>query len=182
MTMGFSIYFLVIAFVLVKVTRMPWKDVGITLRNTGPALRECLWVTVLILLILTGLKYWLTLHPGIFKGASLFDTSTIGLSFLTYALIAPIQEFITRGVLQGIVERIIGGKHDWIWAIIVSSTMFGAFHVYYSQALAILTIVSGFLWGYLYSRNRNLIGVSLSHFVVGNYLILLGFWSAVLAQ
>ena len=79
--------------------------------------------------------------------------------------------------MQKTVERIMPGKYNWIWASVVASMLFSVSHIFYSVELALLTMGSGFLWGYLYVRHKNIIGISISHFLVGNYLVLTNFWS-----
>ena len=35
------------------------------------------------------------------------------------------------------------------------------------------------IWGTLYARSRTLIGAILSHFVIGNVVIMIGFWDQI---
>jgi len=66
-----------------------------------------------------------------------------------------------------------------ISGVLAASVIFGVFHVFYSVELALLSIGASLLWGALYARSRTLIGPILSHFVIGNFLILIGFWDQI---
>lgn len=100
----------------------------------------------------------------------------IDLFFWTYTLLAPLQEFLMRGVLQSSVERILSGRHRTAWAVVTTAVLFGACHTTYSVPFALITVGAGLVWGWLYTRHRNLAGITLSHIIVGQAFILTGFW------
>jgi membrane protease YdiL (CAAX protease family) len=43
-------------------------------------------------------------------------------------------------------------------------------HLHMSFLFATLAFLPGLFWGWLFSRRRNLVGVTLSHAVVGGYV------------
>lgn len=180
MNLVVSSSFLIIAYVLVRRNRLPISSFGLTLRNAKKSIIESLWITVVVLLLITLVKIWAIYYWPLFKGMAIIDSGKIDGVFYAYLLIAPIQEFFTRGVLQGTVERILPGRYNWLWAIVVASCMFGVFHIHYTFALAFVTIISGFLWGCMYVRHKTIVGVSISHFFIGNYLVLVRFWDLLL--
>ena len=49
-------------------------------------------------------------------------------------------------------------------------SIFSAAHLYVSPGLAVIAFVAGLFWGWLYARQSGLIGVSVSH-------VLLGLWA-----
>ncbi len=180
-TAGFSGLFLVISVLVIWKTRLPLSFFGITFKNAKISLWESAWVTAVVMFILTLAKMWAVKNGDVFHDAAIIDWNLWGISYGTYIFIAPIQEFVSRGVLQSSLERSLSDSR-WrsFLAIVISSCVFGSFHIFYSLGLALLTVVSGFLWGYLFSRHRNIIGISLSHFVIGDYISLLGFWDLLL--
>ena len=94
---------------------------------------------------------------------------------LLYGLFSPVQEIIARGALQSSFHEFLTSKHRVLWAIILSNAMFAAFHIHVSTFLAVLAMFAGLFWGWLYSRQRSLIGVSVSHILTGWYaLFILG--------
>jgi CRP/FNR family cyclic AMP-dependent transcriptional regulator len=83
---------------------------------------------------------------------------------------APFQELIYRGGVQGPLSHFLTGRgRSWL-AIIGANIIFSAAHLYVSPGLAVMAFLAGLFWGWLYARQRGLIGVSVSH-------ILLGFWA-----
>ncbi|PKM78512.1 MAG: hypothetical protein CVU90_01885 [Firmicutes bacterium HGW-Firmicutes-15] len=180
-TAGFSGLFLVISILVIWKTNLPLSFFGITLNNMKKSLLESGLATIFVVAILTLVKIWAVKHWVVFQGAPIIDWSLWGVSYYTYVLIAPIQEFISRGVLQSSLERSMSdSRFRSFTAIVISSCVFGSFHIFYSLGLALLTVVSGFLWGYLFSRHKNIVGISLSHFIIGDYISLLGFWNLLL--
>jgi membrane protease YdiL (CAAX protease family) len=90
--------------------------------------------------------------------------------FLAYAVFVPLQELIYRGGLQGALEHFFVGPNSRWAAIICSNIIFSAGHLYISPGLSITAFCAGLFWGWLYSRQRGLAGVSVSH-------VVLGFWA-----
>jgi membrane protease YdiL (CAAX protease family) len=176
-TLIICLYFITISIGLIRRSGLPAGKFGLSFKNLKQSLTESLLVTVLILIVITSFKSWAINNWAVFQGYPIIDFGLIDWTFYTYLLIAPFQEFIARGVIQGSVERIIPGQYKSMWAIVVASILFSVSHIFYSVQLAVLTMVSGFLWGYLYMRHRNIIGISISHFIIGNYLVLTHFWS-----
>lgn len=176
-TLGFSLVFSVISVLIIRKTALPLTFFGLTRKRLSRSVGESLLATLLVVAATTGLKVYGIQHWEVFRGVPVVDWSLVGVSYFTYALIAPIQEFIRSGVLQSSLERNLASqKHHTFGAVVISSCVFGSFHIFYSVGMALLTVFSGFLWGYLYSRHRNIVGISLSHFLIGNYIALLGFW------
>lgn len=88
---------------------------------------------------------------------------------LAYVVFVPFQELIYRGSLQGALAHFLTGKwRSWL-AIIGSNIIFSAAHLYISPGLSITAFVAGIFWGWLYARQKTLVGVSVSH-------VILGFW------
>jgi len=67
-------------------------------------------------------------------------------------------------------------KHKGFIAIMVTTLLFGAMHIAYSFNLAMASFVASWMWGWMYHRQKNLIGVSISHYIIGVAAGLMGFW------
>ncbi len=176
-TLLICLYFIAVSTLLIRRSKLPISKFGLSFINLKQSLLESLAVSGVILMGITLFKGWAVQNWPVFTGYPIVDWSLIDWSFYAYLLIAPFQEFIARGVIQGSVERIMPGKYNFVWAIVVASMLFSVSHIFYSVELAIITMVSGFLWGYMYTKHRNIIGISISHFLIGNYLVLTHFWS-----
>ncbi|AET69949.1 GAF domain-containing protein [Desulfosporosinus orientis DSM 765] len=177
--------FLEISFVFANVwlvfrSGLPLNSFGITLLNTKKAIWESLLISAVLMSGLVIFKWYLLKKMPAFQGASIFTWNYVGWDYVTYIVVAPLQEFLTRGVLQGSIQRFLMGRFNWLWATILTSTLFGVFHVHESLMLGIAAIAGGMVWGSMYARHKNLIGVSLCHFLIGNWLGILGLWNMMI--
>ncbi|MCB9568147.1 MAG: cyclic nucleotide-binding domain-containing protein [Myxococcales bacterium] len=167
---------------VLMIRKLGWRldRFGVHLHRLGPVLGESLAVSAVILALLTAGKWLLIqLHPG-FAGAPLigfgarlemYGASKLIVLALSYAVFAPIQEFIARGVLQTALEEFVSFERKTLAAILISNLLFAALHLHVSYTLAGLAFVSGLLWGWMYARQRSLVGVAVSHVVIGLYAI-----------
>lgn len=86
---------------------------------------------------------------------------------IVYGLFVPIQEFVFRGIIQGRLQEFLLGRHKVMRAILISNLPFSMIHLHLSFSLAFFAYLSGLFWGWLYSKQKNLIGCSIHHFIVG---------------
>lgn len=89
--------------------------------------------------------------------------------YLFYIFVScPLQEFLYRGIF-GCYDN---GKN---YLLLLSSFMYSFVHIIYKDIITIiLTFIIGIIWFYLYRKDKNLFGVSLSHCIVGILTIFLG--------
>jgi len=52
-------------------------------------------------------------------------------------------------------------------AIVIANALFTAAHLYLSIGFALLAMIPGFLWGWLYARHGTLVAPVVSHIVLG---------------
>ena len=160
---------------MIKQTGSPLRTYGITLHNWQRSVSESLAWTLGVLGGLTALKWLLIKTLPRYADLPLFGpydtplTLHLLVTYGLYTLLAPVQEFIARGVMQTSFEWFYTGKYRALLAILLSNSLFAAAHVHLSAIFAAVTFVLGLLWGYLYARQRTLIGVSLSHILIGLY-------------
>ncbi len=158
---------------MVKHSRLPLKIIGLTTKNWKPAVKESLIGTAVVIIMSIAIKWILIQTVSKYNHLPLFHFDLSGqnylvFNFILYGLHSPIQEFIARGVLQGSLQHFFTGKNVALRAIIVSNALFSATHVHLMEGmLAILVFIPGLFWGWLYSRHENLIGVSISHLLIG---------------
>ena len=85
-----------------------------------------------------------------------------------------LQEFIARGVSQTLLVRFLDDKRGFRSATIIA-LIFADIHVYISWlATAVGAFLFGVLFGLIYLRQKNLIGVTLVHLAVGTAATLFG--------
>jgi CRP-like cAMP-binding protein/membrane protease YdiL (CAAX protease family) len=157
----------------------PWSFFGLTLRNWRQAVMEAIASSFVILGLGTLGKWWLLSHHPTLYGEALFEfgryafstpstTQAQIIALTMYGLVTiPIQELLAHGVIQSTLQVFLLGKWRYTFAIIITALVFGMTHLILSPLIALVTFVLGLLWGWLYKRHGTLIGVILSHFLVG---------------
>ncbi|MDX8376871.1 MAG: cyclic nucleotide-binding domain-containing protein [Mariprofundales bacterium] len=170
---------LILVFVFHKAIRQggyPISDYGVNIKDWQRNLIEGILFSLPILgLVLIG--KWLLIQwlpemsdaPLMSWGA---DNKKLGfdgllLDSLLYALFVPLQEFLARGCLQSTFSRFIVGRHIVLRSILMANLMFALLHIHLSITLAIFVFLPGLFWGWMYARHQSLVGVCISHILVG---------------
>lgn len=162
---------------MIRQSKLPIRIFGLTTQNWKPAVKESVLWSVFIVAVLVAIKWMLIRYVPRYHDLSLIDfhptqQKHLAFNFILYGLHSPVQEFIARGVLQGSLQHFFTGKNVTLRAIIISNALFSATHVHLmSGMLGVIVFVPGLFWGWLYSRHENLIGISISHLMIG--------WSAL---
>jgi CRP-like cAMP-binding protein len=183
-TLGLSIGLIVVSFVMMRRLGYPLAFYGLTTRGWRRAVLEGVVLTIPLCGVVVVLKWLLMRVAWGVSDAPIFDpfaalnmaaSPTAGAGTLLvmatiYALHAPLQEYLVRGTLQSPLQQFLGGTGGHWSPIIASNLIFSAFHLYISFGFALVTFLPGLFWGWLYARHGTLIGVSVSH-------ILLGLWT-----
>ena len=133
--------------------------------------------SVVFLLIVAKLVV-LKISSGFFADDKPFWNWNIGLySWVSYVFTCIIQEFLARSMIYGSIRKMFDGKNGTIAAILLSSLLFGAVHIAHGfMYMAAAIILLGSLGG-LYEKQRNIWGVSIIHYVLGQAACCLGFLS-----
>lgn len=174
---------LFVSLILIRHTHLPLSVFGLTWQNSRKALRESLLFSFAFMGVTLLIKYslidWIpSLHSiPVFNLVILIhkDLSTISwiLMLVVYSLLCPIQELLVRGCLQGVMEKVLTLRSKKLAAILLSNIIFSTFHLHLSMFLTISVFFVGCMWGWLYSRHNTIVGVSVSH-------ILLGLWGVTI--
>lgn len=186
LSVGLIVIFTLVIFSIIRQSGNPYRFYGFTMENALKNFLEAVVFTIPILLTVLCLKWiaityvpslhHLTLfdHTAIFsKGSRSFSWDSYFLFMSLYALFCPVQEFIVRGCIQTSLQSLMEGTKNRVkWnAILISNLLFASAHSHTSLGFALSVFIPGLFWGWLYDRQRSLIGVSISH-------ILIGVWSA----
>jgi membrane protease YdiL (CAAX protease family) len=59
------------------------------------------------------------------------------------------------------------GPNNNFLAIVLSNLLFSITHLRISLSLAIFVFFVGCVWGWLYSRHQTIVGISVSHMILG---------------
>ena len=158
----------------------------LTVHVSRPSTRELGWglvgvVAALVVAIgVSALLAALDLVPGSVIGDAVVSDPTLvlGLAALSIVLVAPAEEFLFRGVIQGRLRRSLGP----VGAVLGSSLLFGSLHLgnYTGEtaavvAGAVLIACVGTVFGVLYERTENLVVPIVAHAVYNTILMVLSY-------
>jgi hypothetical protein len=179
-----------LSFVAVAVIAIRIWDYGV--RVTVPSLGQVLLVVVGIVASIFGatvlgiVRFLLfpTTESVVGEFGAVNPMLFLALAVLSVFLIAPAEELLFRGVIQGRLRQTFGP----LTSILGASTLFGLMHVLNFTgsvlesvaAAAVIGIVS-LLWGYLYERTRNLLVPILVHGVYNAILLTLSYVAVTVA-
>ncbi len=163
----------------------PLKTFGITTENWKKSIIESIIYTIPFLILIMAIKYSLILFVPRLNNIPLFDPTAIFktaadvnmkvyfAALFGYIIFVPIQELIVRSGIQSALQKFLSGsKFKTRWsAIILSNILFAGGHSHISAGFALSVFLPGIFWGWLYAKQNSLIGVSISH-------ILIGVWAA----
>ena len=161
------------------------EELGLTTRNWKANIVASMPTTVAIIAVATAAKWTLIqLHPD-FTDLPLFhpfDGRLAEPGFLPRAIVyatvypligVPIQEFIVRSGMHAPLMHMLPLERRWEPAILISNAIFSAFHLPYSVVMAGVTFLTGLAWGYLFMKQRSLVGPIVSHMIAGWYVLFL---------
>ena len=170
---------------IIKNSGHSYSFYGVRFDNAWYNIKEAIGYSIPVMLTVVLIK-WLVINlvPG-FQDFKLFDSTanftTVDnftyqkyfLFMFLYALFCPIQEFIVRGCIQTSMQELMDGHSGWglVKVVLLSNLIFASVHSHTSTDFALLAFIPGLFCGWLYARQKNLVGVSVSH-------ILIGLWSA----
>ena len=118
----------------------------------------------------------LQIYPEFFDEGTPFWNWDIGLySWISYIFTCIIQEFLARSMIYTSIKKMFDGKKSTILAIILSSLLFGAVHIAHGFMYMMAAIILLGSMGGLYEKQRNIWGVTIIHFVLGQAACCLGF-------
>ena len=157
----------------VKNSSLPKAFFGLTTHNWKAVIVEAVLYSLPVLAIATLAKWALITFDPRFQDLPLFPipNKLSVLLAIGYTLFTPVQEFIARGVLQTSTEAVLDGRRKIVRSIFLASLIFAAFHAHLSTVFILVAFASGYYWGILFARQRSLIGVSVSHALIGAYCL-----------
>ena len=161
---------------IIKTSHYPLFFYGLTISKWPKVCLDAILCTIPILIFLVFLKWILVNYIGVFKGIPIFSSKPADISAkdalifgAIYMLLIPIQELVARGGLQSCLRNFLQGPDRVFMAILISNILFEVIHLVKSFWLAIGTFFLGLFWGFLFERQKSLIGVCLSHLIVGGW-------------
>ena len=185
LTLPLTLLWFAAAWVLVRRSELPLAFFGVTARGAWSSMPQTLMWTIagcagatILKLVLIGTDDAFA-NERLFSLAGLLNPQTTGAELQValwlaagYGLTAPLQEFIVRAGLQSALERCLAGPAAGVQSIILSNALFASAHVHLSLPFALVAFFAGLFWGALFARQRQLVGVSVCHLLVGWFAFL----------
>lgn len=151
-------------YIVMRILGHTYSDIGITRQRTIYSLKTVLPITI-ALIIAAGL--FLLLEKPRFS-------PTEGVEFYVFYILisCPAQELLFRGILSRILQEL---RLHRVLELGVAAALFGYAHIIYGDVLTVVIMsIVGLVWYRAYQRSSNLIGVTISHVVLGVMTIALG--------
>ena len=165
---------------VVRQARLPAAFWGLTTHGWRAAVRDAIVFSLPPIAVLLGVKWALITWADGWVDTPLLHVTPLlasgaeaalrnhGAALAAYLLVSiPLQEIAVRGGLQSALEEFLAGPHRTVSAIVVSNLVFSVSHTFISSEFALLAFFPGLLWGWLYHRQRTVIGPILSHALIG---------------
>lgn len=175
--------FSLLVFIIMKKSAYPLATYGVTFNKWGTYMREATILTLPFLLFFLFLKWVLItfiptyshiplLNPAAAFANIHFTYTTFFVTILIYIGFAFIQEFIARCGLQTAFYRFMPySKNNQLKAIFLSNVIFAMAHTHMGTVFALAAFIPGLFWGWLYARQNSIIGVSVSHILIGIWVL-----------
>ncbi|HEM6153637.1 TPA: CPBP family intramembrane metalloprotease [Streptococcus suis] len=141
------------------------SEMGLSFNSSAKSMKD---VTVLtVILGILGVLLYLTGIGGRFS-----PNETVSFYLFYIFISSPAQEFLYRGALVRILTRLNVSERS---KMIVSSALYSFVHIIYKDFWTlVLTFCIGIIWYRSYRKTNNLLGVCVSHAVLGIVTILAG--------
>lgn len=150
---------------IARLDQFSGKELGFTTQNLQNSLRAIALPTLASAMMMV--IYYT-------QNGSRINNSAYSWSFYLFFvfLSSPLQEFLYRGFLFGILTR--AKLAVWL-QILLSSFLYGLVHLIYKDIpTLLLTSLIGLFWGFHYAQYRNLYSIIISHSLLGAIAILVG--------
>ena len=150
--------------------KYPLATFGVTRVNAARSAR--LGVLVSVGMLAAFVAYRVAVHVstvGWEWSGPVVDTSNprvFGPLVLLYVPHACLQEFASRGVVQTALQTFLRDERGHT-AIGVTSMLFAILHIHHGAVAVAVTFFASVAFGYVYRPHKNLVGVSVAHFVGG---------------
>lgn len=167
----------VAALIIYKKTDFSPDELGLKLCCGRATFGSAAIIAASVVAALAGAKLLiLRVSPDFFAADAPFWNWNIGLySWISYVFTCILQEFLARSMIYGSIRKMFDSKMGVFAALVISSLLFSAVHIahgflYMMAAMLLLGSLGG-----LYEKHRNIWGVTVIHYVLGQAACCLGF-------
>ena len=141
-----------------------FREIGFPTSGAGRSLRDVLPLTIVMVLLIIGFS--------IFGSISRIPNERWPFFIFYIVISSPAQEFLFRASLYRIFQTVRLGE---IAQTIASALLYSFIHIIYRDPWTlVITFCVGIVWFRLYAKSQHLLGVSLSHALLGVLTIMTG--------
>ena len=157
----------VLSFFVYRSTSITKEDLGISFKGVGRAVAVDSFCTAAVLVGMVILKLIMRAFDPELASRPMFYFSSWSIMETVYPITVVVQEFLTRGVVQGSVKKILPGKHAVPISIILSSMFFSALHIHLGLGFMVGSFLLLSVFGILYEKQKTIWGLCIPHFFLG---------------
>lgn len=155
----------ILVYAVMRVLGFDNSEMGITFKETRSSIKHVIPITVALLVAAIILFF-----TG--RGQRFQPNETVMFYFFYLFISSPVQEFLYRGALKRMLDYLGASETS---KMILSTASYSFVHTIYHDPLTLLlTFIIGLIWYKCYIKTDNLIGVSISHAVLGIATIVTG--------
>ena len=162
--------------IFIASTRQPLSNFGVTLSNLNRSIQDGVFGSAALIIglfvLIQSLKNFTQISVGDVVG---YMNLSSPLSYI-YLFHCYLQEFFVRGAIQSSLLNVIQNSMRSTLSVVLASAIFAVLHYPLGFMPIVATFLSGLLFGYIYNRTKNLVGVTLIHYLSGK--VFFGFYFA----
>lgn len=147
---------------------------GLTFENWYQNTTEAIFISIPLIGVMILWKWFLISHIPKYFGQDLFVLRTAGINPKIYRtqieffmISIPFQELFSRSLLQSSFYQFFAGPGQTILAIVMPNIVFYTLSFYFFNQFVLMTTLFGIVWGYMYHKQRSILGCVISHLIVG---------------
>ncbi|HBC08379.1 MAG TPA: hypothetical protein DC046_12485 [Rhodospirillaceae bacterium] len=163
---GFSwqtVLFLAVPCLLViKVMKIPLADLGIKREGAWRSFRDTMGICILLTIPAAIYLVWFK-EPSAGKDMGVTIDPYFLVQYFAHSLF---QEVGSRGLIQGLFQKFLDDAKGHR-SIFLTSTVFASLHITFGIDAVVITFFASFIFGYLYLKQKNLVGVTILHYWLG---------------
>ena len=152
---------------ILRKTSITKKDLGLHFRGTRRYVLQDGLYTLIILVAMIIAKLIMRMKGMPAGSGPMFYFSAWSITDTIYPLTVVIQEFLTRGVVQGSVARILPWKNRVAISIILSSLFFSALHIHLGLGFMTGSFLLLSVFGIIYQKQKTIWGLCIPHYFLG---------------
>lgn len=157
----------VVSFFVLRKTSITREDMGISFKGAGKAVVVDTVCTAAVLAGMVVLKLIIRAISPEMAGRPMFYFGSWDIMDTLYPITVVIQEFLTRGVVQGGIKKILPGKYATHISIVLSSLFFSALHIHMGLGFMVGAFLLLSVFGILYEKQKTIWGLCIPHFLLG---------------